>query len=680
MERGHIAGAHVGRHLAEEGDQAALQRRRLLEAPRRPALHAPVDEGGQHRVVAGDPQSLQVVQGVADALGGQARRAHQLVGGDALVRVRFDQRLRDGQQLAAVAVGDVRPFKPGPRLLHRAHSQRGREDLHPVLLAGEQHGLLQPRDRGPHAGVVRGGVPFEGLLVVLSEDLSRRGLDLAVQALLLVHVAQRPQHAVDLTPREPGAGRHAELALHVVLRVEQDATRPLLVPSSAARLLEIVLQRAGDVGVDDQANVRLVDAHAEGVGGDDGPQVAADEALLDVLLRLRGQPRVEVVRIHALGLQERRQLLAVAPRGAVDDRPARLIRRQVGLQYLVDVGGLLPRARPHHDELQIGTLSSAVEDLEVDAQLLPEVVDDLGLHVGFGGRREAEDRRDWPIPRLLADEAPHVPVVGPEVVPPLREAVCLVQHPAADLPLVQGAPEGDVAELLGRRDDDANVSQPHPIQRIGALGHGQQPVDGDAGADASGFESRHLVGHERDQRRNHHGQGAGLVVAGERRQLVAERLARAGGQDAEHVLPGHGRLDDGPLQGLPVLILRLRAEVGEAEPPGELLAGVVPLAAPATGGVGACGVAQSLDQPTRLGELMPHPGRHNRAAPRHRQPRQRIGKRPAVSGGIRDDLLGVRPAGVAVQLRLHGGAGLGVGWSRGAAQGREDLVESCPIY
>ena len=76
MERGHIARAHVGRYLAEEGDQAALQHRRLLEAPRRPVLHAPVDEGGQHRVVAGDPQSLQVVQGVADALGGQARRAH----------------------------------------------------------------------------------------------------------------------------------------------------------------------------------------------------------------------------------------------------------------------------------------------------------------------------------------------------------------------------------------------------------------------------------------------------------------------------------------------------------------------------------------------------------------------------------------------------------------------------
>ena len=111
---------------------------------------------------------------------------------------------------------------------------------------------------------------------------------------------------MDLPPREPRAGRHAELALHVVLRVKQNAPRSLLVPSGAARLLEIVLQRAGDVGVDDQAHVRLVDAHPEGVGGDNGLQVAADETLLDVLLGLRGQPRMVVVRIHVLGPQERR--------------------------------------------------------------------------------------------------------------------------------------------------------------------------------------------------------------------------------------------------------------------------------------------------------------------------------------------------------------------------------------
>ena len=35
-------------------------------------------------------------------------------------------------------------------------------------------------------------------------------------------------------------------------------------------------------------------------------------------------------------------------------------------------------------------------------------------------------------------------------------------------------------------------------------------------------QSRHLVSHECDQRRYHHGQSARLVVAGQRRNLIAE--------------------------------------------------------------------------------------------------------------------------------------------------------------
>ena len=77
---------------------------------------------------------------------------------------------------------------------------------------------------------------------------------------------------------------------------------PFAGPFQRARLLQVVLQGAGDIGVDDQAHVRLVDAHAEGVGGDDGLQVTADEALLDVLPGLRGQPRMEMVCLYSFGL------------------------------------------------------------------------------------------------------------------------------------------------------------------------------------------------------------------------------------------------------------------------------------------------------------------------------------------------------------------------------------------
>ena len=96
-----------------------------------------------------------------------------------------------------------------------------------------------------------------------------------------------------------------------------------------------------------------------------------------------------------------------------------------------------------------------------------------------------------------------------------------------------------------------------------------------------GLQPRHLIRHERDQGRNHHGECAGFVVAGQGRNLVAERLASAGGQNCQNVLPGHCRLNDGLLHRLLfVLVLRLRPEVVKAEPPFELLVRVVSLLAP----------------------------------------------------------------------------------------------------
>ena len=74
-------------------------------------------------------------------------------------------------------------------------------------------------------------------------------------------------------------------------------------------------------------------------------------------------------------------------------------------------------------------------------------------------------------------------------------------------------------------------------------------------------QGRHLVAHEGDERRDHEGQ----ALAGERRQLVAERLACTGGHDGENVLAGeHGAHD----------LLLSFAEGGEAEHVVENLGGI----------------------------------------------------------------------------------------------------------
>ena len=77
-----------------------------------------------------------------------------------------------------------------------------------------------------------------------------------------------------------------------------------------------------------EAHVRLVDAHAEGVGRRDNAQVPADEAFLHVLLDLQRHAGVEVVRRHVLQLQELHHLLAAPARRTIDDGTTRGIWRR----------------------------------------------------------------------------------------------------------------------------------------------------------------------------------------------------------------------------------------------------------------------------------------------------------------------------------------------------------------
>ena len=56
-------------------------------------------------------------------------------------------------------------------------------------------------------------------------------------------------------------------------------------------------------------------------------------------------------------------------------------------------------------------------------------------------------------------------------------------------------------------------------------------------------QGAHLVVHERDERRHHHGGAAPLAAGDQGRDLVAERLAGAGGKQHHGVAPGDQRVD-----------------------------------------------------------------------------------------------------------------------------------------
>ena len=229
-----------------------------------------------------------------------------------------------------------------------------------------------------------------------------------------------------------------------------------------------------------------------------------------------------------------------------------------------------------------------------------------------------------------------------------------VEHPGADLPLLDGFHHPPVAELLGRSQDDRRIAQPDAVESVGTFRHGQHAVDGDYGPDAPVLQSGHLVRHEGDQGRNDDRQRPCLVVTRQGRNLVAQRLAAAGRQEAQDMLARHRFLDDGALHRSAVGHGRFRPEVVETEPAPEFRAGVVHFSAPTAVARRAGAVAEFGEQPPHLGELVAHPRRHDRVPSRHRQPSQHVGQRPAVLASAGDDGAALRSASLTLEQPTDG--------------------------
>ena len=182
---------------------------------------------------------------------------------------------------------------------------------------------------------------------------------------------------------------------------------------------------------------------------------------------------MEVRRLHVFHLQKLCNLLALPARRAIDDGAARLFRRQVGRQDLVDVGELLAARRRDHLEGQIGPLGAAVENLQPDVELFPEMLCDVLGHFGFGSGGQTYHRRRRGGARTFANVAADIPVIRPEIVPPSRQAMCFVQHPSADFPLFDRPAQRAGAKLLRRDEQNGHVAQPHLVESFGSFGHRQ---------------------------------------------------------------------------------------------------------------------------------------------------------------------------------------------------------------
>jgi hypothetical protein len=274
--------------------------------------------------------------------------------------------------------------------------------------------------------------------------------------------------------------------------------------------------------VQDGAHVRLVDAHAERVRRHHHADVVAQEAPLDRRAAVAVEPGVVRQRLLAqLARELGRQLLRSRARARVDDRR----ERSLAPQRLDHQRPLLVRGGPRHGEREVRPVEAGRHSHRVaQREAAHHVVRDL--RGGRGGRGHDAGGAE------LAGGVAEPEVVRAEVVAPLRHAVRLVDHEEAD------PRRGDPLEEPGRREAlRRDVEQPQVAARRGrehvAVGgrvllgvDHRHPV-----AEAARLQRVDLVLHQRHERRDDDRQ----VVAQEGGELVAERLARAGRHDHEHV-------------------------------------------------------------------------------------------------------------------------------------------------
>ncbi len=323
------------------------------------------------------------------------------------------------------------------------------------------------------------------------------------------------------------------------------------VPAGPTDLLGVVLEALGQVVVIDVADVGLVDAHAEGDGGDDDGLAGVDEPVLGARAQVGRHACVVGPGREPTFAQSFGDLLGGALERDVDDGGSDRALAQLGKQGPVAlVGGDGGR-----QQAQVGAVKGRPDGaLGVDVEGATDVLEDRRGR----GRGQGQD----PLGTKLAREHGELEVVGAEVVAPLGDAVGLVDREQGDVDAGERGPEALVVEAL--RGD---------VEQLG-LARSQLPHDGPVlveaeggvevvGADTPSPERPDLVFHEGDQRGHDHGQ------AGEqdRGQLVAERLSGPGGEHGRGGPAGHELGHDLELAGVEALEAEvLTQRPGQGEP------------------------------------------------------------------------------------------------------------------
>ena len=205
--------------------------------------------------------------------------------------------------------------------------------------------------------------------------------------------------------------------------------------------------------------------------------------------------------VEAFVAQEGAELVGRLDRRDVDDAGAGQALDQLGELLLLVVLG----AAADDAEVQVGAHGADGDDARASHR---QPLEDVVAHLRRRGGGEREQRACADIARGLAEAE----VGGTEVVAPLRDAVRLVDDEEGGAvgaqPLELGA-EGAVDDALGRQIEERRLVDDGDFVHDRARGRGRHRRVEAHGVDAERVELVELIVHERDQRRDDHGQAAG---------------------------------------------------------------------------------------------------------------------------------------------------------------------------
>ena len=246
---------------------------------------------------------------------------------------------------------------------------------------------------------------------------------------------------------------------------------------------------------------------------------------------------------HAQAARERAgEVLGPRARARVDDRRPRSRVGEHGGDPLLAVG-VVGRA---HD--QVGE----VRPVKAGRHLHRVAQAEADQHIPGDPRRRRRRAGEQLARAERARGGRQLEVVGAEVVPPLGDAVRLIDDEHADVGPLKRLDEAGAREALRRDVEQAYLAPAHPRERLAVLGLPLLAVDQHRAPSGSALEPGNLVGHQRHQRRDDDRQ----VIAQQRRQLVAQRLAGTGRHHHQHIAPAKRSL---------YRLLLPRAEGSEAE-------------------------------------------------------------------------------------------------------------------